>query len=79
MDQGASSLGYASDLHHQRDVDLRGHGRSEVRRWLRAAPPRHVETYPIERYTLELKDGQYHIMAWQLGQSIAGEITTICP
>jgi hypothetical protein len=40
---------------------------------------RYVETYPDQRYTLELKDGQYHIIAWQLGRSITGDITTICP
>jgi hypothetical protein len=40
---------------------------------------RYVETYPDQRYTLELKDGQYHIIAWQLGRAITGEITTICP
>jgi hypothetical protein len=40
---------------------------------------RYVETYPDQRYTLQLKDGKYQIVAWQLGQSLAGEITTICP
>jgi len=40
---------------------------------------RYVETYPNQRYTLELKDGEYHIVAWQLGRSITGDITTICP
>jgi hypothetical protein len=40
---------------------------------------RYVETYPDQRYTLELKDGKYHITAWQLGRSITGEIKTICP
>ena len=40
---------------------------------------RYVETYPNQRYTLALKDGQYHIVAWQLGRSITGDITTICP
>jgi hypothetical protein len=40
---------------------------------------RYVETYPNQHYTLQLKDGQYHIVAWQLGQSLAGNITTICP
>ena len=40
---------------------------------------RYVETYPNQRYTLELKDGKYHIVAWQLGKTVAGEIKTICP
>jgi hypothetical protein len=40
---------------------------------------RYVETYPDQRYTLELKDGKYRISAWQLGRSITGDITTICP
>jgi hypothetical protein len=40
---------------------------------------RYVETYPNQRYTLQLKDGQYQIVAWQLGRAIAGDITTICP
>jgi hypothetical protein len=40
---------------------------------------RYVETYPSQRYTLQLKDGKYQIVAWQLGQSLTGEITTICP
>jgi hypothetical protein len=40
---------------------------------------RYVETYPDQRYTLELKDGKYHITAWQLGRSVTGEIKTICP
>jgi hypothetical protein len=40
---------------------------------------RYVETYPDQRYTLQLKDGQYHIVAWQLGRAITGNIATICP
>ena len=40
---------------------------------------RYAEAYPDQRYTLELKDGKYHISAWQLGRSITGDITTICP
>ncbi len=40
---------------------------------------RYVETYPSQRYTLQLKDGQYHITTWQLGQTDTGETTTICP
>ena len=40
---------------------------------------RYVETYPAQRYTLELKDGAYHISAWQLGRSVTGDIGTLCP
>ncbi len=40
---------------------------------------KYVETYPTQRYTLQLKDGKYQIVDWQLGPSQAGEITTICP
>jgi hypothetical protein len=40
---------------------------------------RYVETYPNQRYSIQLRDGRYHIVAWQLGRSITGEITTICP
>ena len=39
---------------------------------------RYVETYPSQRYTLQLKDGKYQIVAWQLGQSLAADITTLC-
>jgi hypothetical protein len=39
---------------------------------------RYVETYPSQRYTLQLKDGKYQIVAWQLGRSLTGDITTLC-
>jgi hypothetical protein len=80
LDPGAISSGFGSDLYNQRNVDVCGHGRSEVRRWFRAAPPLRGDLpRPALHAALQLKDGKYQIVAWQLGQSLTGEITTICP
>ena len=40
---------------------------------------RYVESYPSQQYTLELKDGAYHIVEWQLGRTITSDISTFCP
>jgi hypothetical protein len=39
---------------------------------------RYVETYPNQRYTLELRDGAYRIVGWQLGH-VTVDTSTICP
>ena len=40
---------------------------------------RYVESYPSQQYTLELRDGAYHIVEWQLGHSTTNDIGTFCP
>jgi hypothetical protein len=40
---------------------------------------RYVEFYPNQEYTIELRDGAYHIVEWQLGRSTTNDISTFCP
>jgi hypothetical protein len=39
LDSGAVAVGHGGHLYHQRNVDVRRHSRSEVRRWFCHAPP----------------------------------------